>query len=226
MKIEFLQQNNTNHLTLIFAGWGMSASDFRFLVKTECIPSLLVCSDYRTLDFDTDILKPYTDIRFIAYSLGVWAASFVFHKKKIAFSEKIAINGTRFPVDNERGIPIKTYKGTEQSLSENSLRKFILRMCGTKENFEQFMTNTEPKNIAHLKEELRIIQRLSTQYNVSDFQWDKVIISTNDAIFPIENQREAWEKNENVVEIEASHFSQDIFKSLHYPQFQHQPVQT
>jgi biotin synthesis protein BioG len=214
MNVEFLKQSNNSRLTLLFAGWGMSASDFRFLVKTECIPSLLVCSDYRTLDFDTEILQSYTDVRLIGYSLGVWAASFVFRENKIAFSEKIAINGTMFPINNERGIPTKIYEGTEQQLSEKSLRKFILRMCGTKENFEQFIANTEQKNMAHLKEELRVIQKLSTQYDVSDFQWNKAVISTNDAIFPVENQRKAWQNNKNIVEIDAPHFSPLLFKNL------------
>ena len=209
MNLEFLKQNTSNRLTLIFAGWGMSATDFRFLENHET--DLLVCSDYRVPNFNTDILKPYTDVRLIGYSLGVWAAAYVFSEKKIAFSEKIAINGTMFPVDNERGIPTQLYEGTEQSLSENSFRKFILRMCGTKESFQEFMANTAQKNIAHLKEELRVIQQLSMQYNISDFQWSKVVISTNDAIFLPENQRKAWLGNENVVEVEASHFSKFIF---------------
>ena len=86
-------------------------------------------------------------------------------------------------------------------------------MCGTKENFQEFMANTAQKNIVHLKEELRVIQRLSTQYDISDFQWDKIVISKNDAIFPVENQRNAWSENANVLEIEAPHFSPSLFKN-------------
>ena len=205
MKIEFLTHNTSGKLTLLFAGWGMSAVDFRFLQNHET--DLCVCSDYRTFDFDTEFLKSYTGIRLIGYSLGVWAAAYVFHEKEITFSETIAINGTMFPVDNERGIPTKTYEGTEQSLSDNSFRKFVLRMCGTKENFQEFMANTAQKNIAHLKEELRVIQKLSTQCDVSNFQWNKVIISTNDAIFPPDNLRNAWKNNGNITEVAAPHFS-------------------
>jgi biotin synthesis protein BioG len=163
-----------------------------------------------------DILKPYdyNCIQLIGYSLGVWAASYVFREKEITFLDKVAINGTQYPIDNERGIPIKIYEGTEQLLSEESLQKFFLRMCGTGENLKQFMVHTEEKNISHLKEELRIIQQLSTKYDVSDFQWNKVTISTKDAIFPIENQRKAWCLNTNIVEIDTPHFSQCLFKNL------------
>ena len=218
MTLDFLQQNTSNYLTIIFAGWGMSASDFGFLqncyVETRHATSLLVCSDYRTLDFDFDILKPYTDIRLIGYSLGVWAASYVFRKKDIAFSEKIAISGTQYPVDNKRGIPTLRFEGTEQLLSETTLRKFFLRMCGCKQTFEHFTENIEKQNIDHLKNELRVVQQLSAQHDVSDFQWDKAIISTNDAIFPAENQREAWKNNPNVEEINVPHFSKDIFSQI------------
>jgi biotin synthesis protein BioG len=216
MTVEFLRQNNSDELTLIFAGWGMSASDFRFLgdVETRRATSLLVCSDYRILDFDMNILAPYANIRLIGYSLGVWAASYVFREKKIMFSEKIALNGTKHPVDNERGIPVKIYEGTEQLLSGTSLQKFFLRMCGTRENFEQFMANTEEKNIPQLKEELHVIQQLSAQYDVSNFQWTKVIISAQDAIFPFENQRKAWRSNVNTVEADAPHFSQSLFTNV------------
>ncbi|MDR0333509.1 MAG: DUF452 family protein [Dysgonamonadaceae bacterium] len=225
MTVEFLRQDNSDNLTLIFVGWGMSSSDFRFMcepvetrrstsLQNQCAISVLICSDYRTLDFDTDILKPYNDIRLIGYSLGVWAASYAFREKEIAFSEKIAVNGTKYPIDNERGIPPKIYEGTEQSLSDASLRKFFLRMCRIRENFEQFTANMKEKNISHLKEELRVIQQLSMQYDVSGFQWDKAIISTKDAIFPTENQRKAWYLNTKITEIDAPHFSQSLLKNL------------
>jgi len=55
MNLEFLTHNNSDKLTLLFAGWGMSAVDFRFLQNYET--DLCVCSDYRTLDFDTDFLN-------------------------------------------------------------------------------------------------------------------------------------------------------------------------
>jgi len=212
MRCEFLKQNTSNNLTLLFAGWAMSARDFRFLenIKTD----LLVCSDYRTLDFETDVLKPYTNIRLVGFSLGVWVASYIFCEKEIEFSEKIAINGTQYPIDNERGTPVKIYEGTELQLSETSLRKFMLRMTGSKENFQEFMENTEEKSILQLKEELCVIRNFALQHDVSSFRWNKAIISTNDAIFPLENQHNAWNSKANIVEIDAPHFAQSIFKNL------------
>ena len=213
MIFEFLKKNTSSRLTLLFAGWGMSASDFRFLENNSS--DLLICSDYRQFSFDSEVLSPYTDIRLVAYSLGVWAAAFVFRESNIPFSEKIAINGTHYPVDNERGIPISIYEGTERQLTERSLRKFHFRMCGSKAGGERFVSQTVPKNISNLKEELRTIQKMSALHAVSDFRWGKVIMSANDNIFPIENQRNAWKNYERTEEMDAPHFSEELFRVLH-----------
>lgn len=212
MRHQFLKNNSSDNLTLLFAGWGMSASDFWFLKDTET--DLLVCSDYRVFDFDTALLMPYANVRLVGYSLGVWAASYVFRDKKITFSETIAINGTPFPVDDTKGIPVKIYEGTEAALSDVSLQKFFRRMCGSKENFQEFMAHTEAKNITELKDELRTIQRLSAKNDVSSFRWNKAVISENDAIFPPSHQREAWNKHTEITMLDTPHFSPFIFKEI------------
>ena len=46
---------------------------------------LLVCYDYRSLDFDFTLLQGYQEIRLIAWSMGVWAASMVLQDMDLLF---------------------------------------------------------------------------------------------------------------------------------------------
>lgn len=212
MRCEFIKKNGTDNLTIFFAGWGMDASDFDFLNPNES--DLLICSDYREMSFDAAILKPYQNIRLVAYSLGVWAAAYTFCDLEIDFSEKVAINGTPFPADDERGIPVAIFRGTEAGLNERNLQKFFRRMCGTKENFDRFISKTGSKNCVELKEALQNIYRLSAEKNVASFCWNRAIISLNDAILPAENQRKAWCGGVETVLLDAPHFSEEIFNGL------------
>ena len=66
MKHYFIQQNYLPRLTLFFAGWGMDECPF----MDHCPENsdLLVCYDYRSLDFDFTLLQGYQEIRLIAWS--------------------------------------------------------------------------------------------------------------------------------------------------------------
>lgn len=212
MRYEFIKQQHSERLTLLFAGWAMSAKDFDFLSVME--DDLLVCSDYRVLEFDESHLTSYVNVRLIGYSMGVWAASFLLRNRNIPFSERIAINGTMFPVDDKKGIPIPIYEGTKNGLTEESLQKFYRRMCGARNEGIHFLQNTEAKNIRHLQQELAVLFEASKASDAPTFDWDSVIISTNDYIFPTLNQRQAWQQNSSVRLVEAPHFSHELFKQI------------
>ena len=67
MKHYFIQQNYLPRLTLFFAGWGMDECPFMDYCSGNS--DLLVCYDYRSLDFDFTLLQGYQEIRLIA---GLW----------------------------------------------------------------------------------------------------------------------------------------------------------
>ena len=60
-------------LLLFFAGWGMDETPFLQIRPTDT--DWMVCYDYRSLEFDTDLLQEYSEIRLIAWSMGIWVAS-------------------------------------------------------------------------------------------------------------------------------------------------------
>lgn len=91
-------------LLLVFSGWAASPEVFRHL-ETEPDTDLWICYDYRGMEFDGEALSGYREIRLVAWSLGVWAASVVFGKRPISFTEAVAVNGTPCPVHDRWGIP-------------------------------------------------------------------------------------------------------------------------
>ncbi len=68
MKHYFIQQKHLPRLTLFFAGWGMDECPFMDYCPENS--DLLVCYDYRSLDFDFTLLQGYQEIRLIAWSMG------------------------------------------------------------------------------------------------------------------------------------------------------------
>ena len=80
------------------------------------------------MDFEGEALSGYRKIRLVAWSLGVWAASVVFGKKPVSFTEAIAVNGTPCPVHDRWGIPETIFRGTLDNVTEEGMRRFNRRM--------------------------------------------------------------------------------------------------
>ena len=155
MKHYFIQQNYLPRLTLFFAGWGMDECPFMDYCSGNS--DLLVCYDYRSLDFDFTLLQGYQEIRLIAWSMGVWAASMVLQDMDLPICESVALNGTVTPVDDLKGISQQVFEGTLEGLNEVTLEKFIRRMCLKKENLETFLSKRPQRAVEELQEELRRI---------------------------------------------------------------------
>ena len=68
MKQHFIIKNNQKHLLLFFAGWGMDETPFLQIRPTN--KDWLICYDYRSLEFDADILQEYSEITLIAWCMG------------------------------------------------------------------------------------------------------------------------------------------------------------
>ena len=60
MKQYFIIKNNQKHLLLFFAGWGMDETPFLQIHPTD--KDWMICYDYRSLEFDADILQEYSEI--------------------------------------------------------------------------------------------------------------------------------------------------------------------
>ena len=175
MKQHFIIKNNQKHLLLFFAGWGMDETPFLTIHPTD--KDWMICYDYRSLAFDTDLLETYSQITLIAWSMGVWAASQIMKQyPHLPVSQSIAINGTLYPIHETKGIAHSIFDGTLQGLNEQTLQKFQRRMCGSIADYKTFQTISPQRPMEELKEELAAIQQQYLSLPPSDFKWQKAII--------------------------------------------------
>lgn len=195
-------------LLLFFSGWGMDEQPFLAYDRSD--RDLIIAYDYHSLTMDESLLRGYKEIEVFAWSMGVWAAAQVLpalKSRNYPIRTCTAINGTAFPIDDEKGIPSKVFKGTLATLSERTLDKFRLRMCGSRELLKQFLAKAPKRDIESLRKELVAIEEQVTAYLDTAFQWDQAYIGTEDRIFTPGNQQRAW-----------NHTPQRFFDAGHYPE--------
>lgn len=209
MKQYFIIQEGHSRLTLFFAGWGMDFHPFADYLPVES--DLLVCYDYRTLDFDYSLLGAYDKVYLVAWSMGVWAASQIFAASEYNMNS-IAVNGTNYPVDDNRGIPGKIFEGTFNGLTDATLQKFYRRMCGSAESFKSFQERAPQRPVGELKEELAKIGELSELLPFASFKWDKAVVGLQDRIFTADNQLRAFTEPTVVMEKKIAHYSEIVLR--------------
>ena len=189
MNIYKQTKTGNSQLLLVFSGWAASPEVFRQL-ETEPDTDLWICYDYRGMDFEGEALSGYRKIRLVAWSLGVWAASVVFGKKPVSFTEAIAVNGTPCPVHDQWGIPETIFRGTLDNVTEEGMRRF---------NREE---------LEYLYAEIKKASPASALFN----GWTQALISSEDRIFPTENLRAFWQGRCPITEIEAPHYPFYLWK--------------
>lgn len=203
------QQGTSPRLILIFSGWGMDQHPFRGLRRPGY--DIAVVWDYRTFDFPTHITDGYDEVCVVAWSMGVIAASACAPHLRRRLTLSVAVNGTTRPVDDLYGIPEAIFNGTLENLSERSLEKFRMRMCGGARAYAAFMDTAPERPLDELKDELRALGQLAKSGIPPEGIWDHAVISDGDAIFPPSNQKAAWEGRTRSV---------SLVRGCHLPDFQ------
>lgn len=198
-------------LFLFFAGWGMDENPFKAYQVPE--HDFMVVYDYSSLSFDDAVLKPYDEIKVVAWSMGVWAASQFLKNNCYPVTESVAINGTHFPVDDRKGIPTRIFTATLDGLNENTLYKFRRRMCGSADALKRFLDKAPKRDMESLREELDSIGKLSLSLPPSRFEWNKVYIGNRDMIFPVGNQTAGWEGIGYILTDEA-HYPEKLWEEI------------
>lgn len=204
MKYYFLKHNNESHLLLFFAGWGMDYHVFPEL--EEFNGDVCICYDYAEMNFDEGLFIGYNHIKLVGWSMGVWAASFLLQHKKLKFEKKIAINGTLYPIDCNKGLVPEIYDATLHFLTEKSLLKFYRRMCNGKDLFTLFMEHKPQRKLDNVKRELMMIRKTALSSPTPVFNWDEIFIGDEDLIFTTTNQKNAWNGQTCCHIISASHY--------------------
>jgi len=220
---KFIVQEKYSKLLIFFAGWGANETPFKDYRPAH--HDYMICYDYRDLSFDPQVLNGYERVTIIGWSMGVWAASQVMGRlynenyKLPIIRAAIAINGTPYPIDEERGIPAAIYHGTLEGLTSASLHKFLRRMCANSAEFKKFLAITPRRPLKELREELVAIEEMYTTQTAYPFSWDEIVISTEDRIIPPENQKRVWTGRDNpymssyhsLLTIETSHYDSELF---------------
>ena len=203
MKSKYISREGHRRLILIYAGWGMDWRVFRHVRRHGY--DIMVIWDYRELVYDWSRLDRYEEICFVAWSMGVFAASVTIHEILPRITKSIAVCGTLDPVSDTMGIPTAIYRGTAEGLNAGNLRKFHRRMCLDAEHYAAFREMAPRRDIVGLKEELYALETHTIFHAPQVRRWDLAIIGRHDRIFPPANQARAWRGTAPVAITDAAH---------------------
>ncbi len=181
MKSQFTVREGNSRLLMFFSGWGSDAS----VVDGLRFPGydVMALYDYRSPDFDVNVISGYQEIVIAAWSFGVAAAAcFAGAHTGLPITRRVAINGTLYPIDDSKGIPQAIFQGTLDGLDQRNLTKFIRRTT-----LGRSYTSSRT-DIDELKQELRAVAAL----NVPQQNWDMAFVADDDRIIPPANQIRAW----------------------------------
>ncbi|MEI6848259.1 MAG: pimeloyl-ACP methyl esterase BioG family protein [Chlorobiaceae bacterium] len=213
MKNIWLRKKNADKLLLFFNGWGM---DWRIAAHLLCESisggfnqDFLVCYDYSNLEPEPEFIheaKHYGHVTVVAWSFGVWVAQ---HIELPSIERAIAINGTLYPINDQRGISSAVFKATLSSYSEEVRDRFNRRMCGSSEALALFSTMSPDRAVSEQKKELEQLNEYFLSSSLSScatWKYDHAIIGGRDLVFPAEQQYNAWKGVPQTVIADMPHF--------------------
>jgi biotin synthesis protein BioG len=196
MKTYIKRSEKNDELVIFYGGWGTDENFF----TPFCSENFDFILFYNYSADDPLVLpgpKTYKKITLIAWSLGVWAAEYLLSKTGIVPDTTIAVNGTPIPVDDRYGIPIKTFEGTLNNITDVNMDKFYIRMFGNKRTFMKNIERIPNRTIKSLHDELRWLYNRMMERNEPGFRWDYAVTSADDRIFPAKSMNAYWKKQKS-----------------------------
>ena len=190
MRCRWLARGGSPDLILVFAGWALGVAPFAGL--TGAVDVLLV-EDYTTLD-ELPELAGYDRVSLLAYSFGVASAAHWLAEIGVKVDRKVAVAGTLYPADAEKGIAPETVCATAEGLTPATFAKFC-RRAG--------LDVPAPEvDIDAARAELLAI---ADRGDAPDPGFDRVWIPTRDRIIPTRAQQAAWAGHSDVREVAGGH---------------------
>ena len=202
MQYHWLNKENNDKLIVFFAGWSFDYIPFKFLDCTD--NDVLAVYDYNSIN-DLPNFDGYKSKTLITWSMGVYVA-YLLKDKFNDFDRKIAVNGTVFPVDDEFGIPHRTFDLTLKFAQTGLEGKFYKNVFNNDELFERYSRTPVERSIENRVAELHSLDKLIKETKVeydSEF-YDCAIVSKFDKIIPTRNQLAFWKEKAKTVE--CGHF--------------------
>jgi pimeloyl-[acyl-carrier protein] methyl ester esterase len=218
VKTYIRRREKNDVLILMYADWGTDESIFTPLCNDEF--DFILFYNYSA---DEALVLPetktYKTIAVIGWSVGVWAAEYLLPKTGIKPDIAIAVNGTPVPADDHYGIPLNVFEGTLNNLSEETIRKYYLRMFGNKTTYLRNIDRIPHRTIKSLHDELRWLYNRTMEQKEPGFKWDYAITSINDRVFPVRSLNEYWERETGTkhIKLDLPHYIFNKWKS--YPDF-------
>lgn len=199
MKAEWIVRSGGGRLLLLFNGWGMDgrvAASLALSSSALAGRDIAVLYDYRDLSLPgwlAEAIAGAGSVELLAWSMGVWAAACAGLGK---VDRSVALNGTLWPRDAERGIPPEVFTGTLESWDDGNRQRFERRMM-TGVPPELVESVRSQRSSAAQKAELQAIaEALSAGQPepVPAWRYSKAIAGGRDQIFRAGNQRRAWQE--------------------------------
>ncbi|MCM1338858.1 MAG: DUF452 family protein [Muribaculaceae bacterium] len=207
MKTCWLNKNNNKNLIVFFAGWSFDEHPFKFL---DCGGfDVLFVYDYNSFDLPDEFLQldNYSQKYLIAWSMGVFAA-WKFKALFENFDLKIAVNGTLSPVDNEFGIPVRSFELTLKHAAVGLEGKFYKNVFSTESEQEKYFKNSVERSVENRVAELEHLYAVIKSENLQEEKfYDCAIVSEFDKIIPPNNQINSHERNNVPIKcLQSGHF--------------------
>lgn len=202
MQYHWLNQNKNKKLIIFFAGWSFDYKPFEIIPAKDY--DVLMFYDYSKLSIPCEIPK-YEETVLIGWSMGVYTA-YLLKDKLPDFTLKIAVNGTPYPIDNEFGIPERTFDLTLKYAESGLQGKFYENVFSDKKLLEKYLENPVQRTIQNRVKELEILNELikSEKITYDGEFYNKAIVGDNDKIIPVKNQTNMWKDSAQI--IKSGHF--------------------
>lgn len=184
-------KNSSNSLILFFCGWGFDERCIKNISSQS--HDVAVIYDCRSLDFDASVTNGYDEVVVVAWSFGVWAAGWLMEQGMLMANSAYAINGTLNPVSETEGIPPAIFEGTVGNLTEATMKKFMMRICGGARGYAELSELMPERSFAEQKDELVLLGEYFQKWQLSKQDiWSSALIATDDLIFPYQNMKNHW----------------------------------
>lgn len=203
MNHKWITREGNSKLILFFNGWGMNESVIAHIMSSNA-DVVMFHNYHKEPGFFPQVVDGYNEIFIVAWSFGVAEANRVFSEFNFVPAKTIALNGSQIPISDTMGIPNNIFDGTMTGLSDNSLRKFNMRICGGREGFDRFESIVGQADLEELANELRYFKSTYNDDIVRN-SWDCVYVSREDRIFPFDNLIESWKGFGNVIVTDWPH---------------------
>lgn len=183
------------------------------------------CSgDYEIFSFDSyhhdETVKKISQLdnnhvnHLIAFSLGVYMASFLLENSNLNFKTSTAINGTLKPYDENYGISPDIFDKTIENWSIAGKNSFNKRMIKFDHLLGKYLSIQPSRSLEDQKSELIYIRNLIKNHPAPRNIFSLALVGDQDRIFPAMNQIEFWDSCSRHKIIESPHFPFFSFKNF------------